>query len=313
MEEEKYDLIIIGAGPAGLTAGVYAGRYRLKTLILGKLVGGMTGEAHEICNFPSYEKVSGMELMQKMFQQVSNLGVDIKQDIVIDISGNNKSGFKIKTNNKEYFSKKIILATGTERKKLGLKGEKEFTGKGVSYCATCDAGFYKNKKAGVIGGGNSALTAALLLSKFANKVYLFYRKESFKKAEPAWIEEIKNNDKIEVMFNTEVKELTGNEKLESVKIKTSNVHGNDVKERKINLDGIFIEIGSIPQKELAEKIGLEIDNKGYTKINKNQETSVKGVFAAGDSTDNPLKQAITASSEGAIAAFSAYQEISKKE
>lgn len=311
MENTTYELIIIGAGPAGLTAGIYSGRYKLKTLILGKLVGGMAGEAYEICNFPSHEKISGMELMQKMFQQVTNLGVDIKQEVVTNISGNNKEGFKILTNQKEYLAKKVLIATGTERRKLGLEKEKELTGKGISYCATCDAGFYKDKIAGVVGGGNSALTAALLLSKFANKVYLIYRKNEFKKAEPAWIEEIKKNEKIEVILNSKVKEILGDEKLEGVIIEIAKE--GDKKNEKINLNGLFVEIGSIPEKELAEKIGVDIDEKGYIKVNKNQETSIKGIFAAGDSTNNPLKQAITASSEGAIAAYSIYEKISKNE
>ncbi|MFW6233157.1 MAG: NAD(P)/FAD-dependent oxidoreductase [Nanoarchaeota archaeon] len=294
----KYDLIIIGTGPAGLSAGVYAGRYKLKTLIIGSLPGGTASEAHKVCNFPSYEDITGFELMQKMIKQVKNLEINIKQEEVKKISGKNNN-FKIKTNKQEYECKKIIYSTGSKRKKLGLKREEELKGKGISYCATCDAGFYKDKIAGVVGGGNAALTAALLLSKFAKKVYIFYRKPEFCKAEKAWIQDIEKNNKIEPIFNSNVKDLIGDSNLKAVKLDN---------EKTIELNGLFIEVGSIPQTKIAEKLGVKMDCE-YIKTNKNQKTNIQGFFAAGDVTNNPLKQIITACGEGAIAGFQAYQEI----
>jgi len=172
--DKKYDLIIIGAGPAGLTAALYASRYKVNVLVIGMLHGGTATSAHKICNFPSYENVGGVELMMKMINQVKNLGVEIKQEEVINIG--KESFFKIVTNKGEYLSKKIIIATGSNRTKIGVDREEEFVGKGLSYCATCDANFYKDKIVGVVGGGNAALTSALLLAKIAKKS-LYYLSE----------------------------------------------------------------------------------------------------------------------------------------
>ena len=302
-EKEKYDLIIIGSGPAGLTAGVYAARYMLKTLVIGQMPGGTAGEAHEVCNFPSYDKINGFQLMHKMAQQVQQLGVKINQEEVVEIGGDNNN-FVVKTNKSEYQCKKIIIATGTKRRELNLPNEKELTGKGVSYCATCDAGFYKDKVVAVIGGGNAALTAALLLSKFATKVYIIYRKESFKKAEPAWVKDVEENEKIEVLFRTNVNSLIGKEKLQGIGLDNGD---------ELEVDGVFIEVGSVSNKKLAEKFGIKIDEDYFIEVDKKQKTSCKGIFGAGDITNNPLKQIVTACSEGAIAATSTYHEIEKGE
>jgi len=296
----NHDLIIIGTGPAGLTAGVYASRYLLKTLIIGKLPGGMISEAHKVCNFPSYKAISGMELTKKIIEQVKDLGVEIKQEAVEEIKKNKV--FEIKTNNSIYKAKKIILAIGTEKRKLNVPREKEFLGKGVSYCATCDAGFFENKTVAVIGGSNAALTAALLLSEYAKKVYIIYRKESFFRAEPAWIKKVEKNKKIELIFNTNIKEIYGENFVEGVRLDTK---------KDLKVDGVFIEIGSIPDKKFSKQLGLKTE-KGYLMVNKKQETNIKGVFAAGDITNNPLKQVVTACGEGAIAATTAYEEIKKK-
>jgi len=294
---EEYDLIIIGAGPAGLTAGVYAGRYLLKTLIIGKLPGGMISEAHKVCNFPSYKTISGMELTKKMVEQVKELGIEVKSEEVKEIKTNEV--FEIKTDNLTYKTKKIILAVGRKRKKLNILGEKEFLGKGVSYCATCDAGFFKDKDVAIVGGSNTALTAALLLAEYAKKVYIIYRKGSFFRAEPAWIKQVEKNKKIKTIFNANVQEIYGKERVEKVKLDNK----SDLK-----VDGIFVEIGSIPDEKFSKQLGLKTEKK-YIKVNKKQETNIKGIFAAGDVTDNLLKQAVTACGEGAIAATSAYEEI----
>ncbi|MGD9275567.1 MAG: FAD-dependent oxidoreductase [Candidatus Pacearchaeota archaeon] len=299
MKDKIYDLIIIGAGPAALTAAVYAARYKLNVLVLGRVPGGLINEAHKVCNFPTYEGIKGFELGQKMVAQVKAMGVLINNEEVIEIKKN--ENFKIKTKANEHFSKKIILAIGTKRRMLDVKGERDFFGRGVSYCATCDGAFYKDKKVGVVGGGNSALTAALLLSEYATEVYLIYRKDKFTKAEPAWIEQVEKNKKIKPVFNSNVVEIFGSKGVEGVKLDNN---------EEIKLDGVFIEIGSVPDEKLLKPLGLELDG-GYVVVNKNHETNVKGVFVAGDITNNPLKQVVTACAEGAIAAKTAYEEIRK--
>jgi thioredoxin reductase (NADPH) len=296
----EYEVIIIGSGPAGLTAAIYAARYKLKTLVLGQLHGGIASEAWEICNFPTYGRVKGFELMMKMIKQVESLGVEIKNEEVLDINDKNI----VKTNKKEYSAKKIIIATGTERKRLGVDKEKEFLGKGISYCATCDGGFFKDKIAGVVGGSDAALTAALLLSRFAKKVYIFYRKDKFYRAEPSWIEEVEKEKKIEPIFNVNVEKLIGKEKLEKIKLDNG---------EEINIDGLFIEIGSTPNSSLGDKLGLDKTEEGYILTDERMRTNKKNIFACGDVRKSPIKQIITACSDGAIAANCAYEEIQKDE
>lgn len=298
-----YDLICIGAGPAGLAAALYAARYRMNVLVIGQAPGGTAATAHEVCNYPGFDKISGPDLMMKMMNQVKALDVVIKQEEVMDIV--KEDIFRVKTNRGEYSSKKIIIATGSQPRKMGVEREDELTGFGVSYCATCDAGLFKNKVVGVVGGGNAALTAALLLSKFAKKVYIFYRKPSFFRAEKVWVEDAESNDKIESMFETTVENLIGEKKLEKVEV---NQKGN-VKE--IALDGLFVEIGGISNIKLAKTLGIKLEGE-YIIVDKEQKTNVHGVFAAGDVTNNPLKQITTACGEGSIATFIAYKEIIKE-
>jgi thioredoxin reductase (NADPH) len=294
---KKYDLIIVGAGPAGLTAAVYASRYKLNVLVIGKLFGGLAGEAYEVCNFPSYGKILGFQLMEKMINQVKELGVEIKGEEVSEI--NNKGFFEVITNKEKYFSKKIILAMGSERRKLQLENERKFMGKGLSYCATCDSAFYANKIVGIIGGGNTALTSALLLAKHSKKVYIIYRKNEFFKAEPAWIEQIKKEKKIEVLFDSILTKLIGKDFLEEIEINGK---------KKLKVDGIFVEIGSVPNIEIAKQLKLNLDND-YIIVDKEQRTNVSGIFAAGDITNNSFKQIVTACAEGAIAAKNVYEEL----
>jgi len=299
MKRDIYDLIIIGAGPAGMTAAVYAARYKLNVLIIGKIPGGYMGEAHEVCNFPTYDRIKGFELVQKMVGQVKKLDVEIRSEEVLDIIKGKE--FQIVTGKNKYSAKKILIATGSKRRSLGVERETELTGKGLHYCATCDAGFYKDRIVGVVGGGDAALTAGLLLSKFAKKVYIIYRRNKFVNAEPTWVEEIGKNKKIEPLFNSEIVELIGKEKLESVKLKNR---------KSLKLDGLFVEIGSVPGCVIAEKLGVKMDYN-YIAVDKNQKTNVDGVFAAGDVTNNPLKQIVTACGEGAIAGYTTYKELMK--
>jgi len=295
-----YDLVVVGAGPAGMNAAVYASRYRLKTLVIGELFGGLVSEAYEICNFLACYRIKGMELAKRMMEHAKAEGAIIKNEKVIGIK-KIKDYFEVKTSSGIYKSRSIILATGTEKRKLNLKNEDELLGKGVSYCATCDAGFFKNKIVGVVGGGDNALTSALLLAEYSKKVFIIYRRDKFYRAEPAWQEQVAKNKKIKCLFNSEVIELIGKDKLKAIKLNNGKV---------MKVDGLFIEIGTIPKKELAEQLNLKLES-GYIVVNRNQETSVKGIFAAGDITNNPLKQIITAASEGAVAAHSAYEYIAK--
>ena len=298
MQEKIYDVVIVGGGPAGLTAAVYAKRYNLNTLVVSSFIGGMILEAYEICNFPSYQTISGVDLAKSMINQVKNLGIELKKEIVKKINKKDKI-FGITTNNSAYRAKKIILATGTEKRRLNI-GEDKFLGKGVSYCATCDARFFKNKDVvAVIGGGDAALTAALLLSEYVDQVYIIYRKEKFFRGDPSWIKQAEENKKIKPIFNTQIKKIYGKEKVERIKLD----NGSDLK-----VDGVFIEIGSIPNEKFSKQIGLKTD-KGYIMVNKKQESSIEGVYAAGDITNNHLKQAVTAAAEGAIAASSSYTQI----
>lgn len=296
---EIYDLIIIGAGPAGLTAAIYAARYKLNTLVFSKTMGGLAATAHRICNFPSQNEAKGFELMQKFAKHAEELKVQIIYEEVIKIN-KDKTGFIIKTEKQEYISKKIIFAGGTERIRLNAKGEGKFLGKGVSYCATCDAAFFKDKIVGVIGGSDAALTAALLLSEFTSQVYIIYRKNKFFRAEPSWIELVEKEKKIKPIFNEEIIEIIGNKKVESVKLKSG---------KTLELDGVFIEIGSIPETKLLDDLKIKKDDKGYIITDKNQKTNINGIYASGDITNNSLKQIITACGEGAVAAYSAYKDI----
>jgi thioredoxin-disulfide reductase len=300
MKTKLYDLIIIGSGPGGLTAGIYASRYNLNSLIIGKIPGGTMSEAHKICNYPSQNNISGFELTQKMVEHVKELHGNILQEEVMEIK-HAKNKFIVKTNKKEYFAKRIILATGRIKRFLGVKGEKEFKGKGVSYCATCDGPLYRDKAVGVVGGGNAAVTAALLLAEHSKKVYIIHRGTNFPKAEPAWVEQLNKEKRIKQIFKEEVQEIYGDEKTGMQGVKLSN--GKDLK-----LDGIFIEIGSYPDPKCLQ--GIKLEKKGmYVVVDKNQRTSYKGVLAIGDITNNVLKQVITAAAEGAVAANTVYEEL----
>lgn len=296
----EYDLVIIGSGPAGMTAGIYSGRYGLKTKIFSGNYGGMAATAHKVCNFPSHKEITGLELMNKMKEQAEELNVEFEYNLVEKIIPEKKR-FKIKTSDKEIKTKKIIFATGTKHRKLNLESENKLLGRGVSYCAACDGAFFREKIVAVVGGGDSALTSAILLSQYAKKVYLIHRGNNFTSAEKIWIEQVNKNKKIEILFNEEVIEIVGEDKLKKIKLSSK---------KELELNGIFIEIGSDPETKLLDELKIKKQDK-YIKVNNEQETSIKGIFAAGDVTtnSNKFKQIITACAEGAIAANSAYNQI----
>jgi len=303
----KYDLIIIGGGPAAYTASIYASRYRLEHIIVGEKLGGLATETNKICNFPSEKEISGMDLMKKMEEHAKGLGVDILSDKIIDIK-KTKDGFCSTTQNeKKINSKTVLLTTGTKSRKLKINNENRFIGRGVSYCATCDALFYQNKNVAVVGGSDSAQVTSLYLSKIAKKVYQIYRKNELR-GDPTWIEQIKKNKKIEVIYNNNIQGLVGDKNLEEIILEKPH-QGN----KSLKIDGVFIKIGSVPDGLLTNKLKLAQNKQGYIKVNNQQETSLQGVWAAGDVTtsSNKFKQIITACSEGAIAVENIFNFIQK--
>lgn len=305
-----YDVIIIGAGAAGLTAGIYAGRRELKTLILTKDIGGQAAITDEIENWPGEMSITGPKLMEKFKKQVEKWGAEIEFAEVKEIKKENDK-FIVVNNDKEYRAKTLILCFGLEHRKLKVSGEKELTGKGVSYCATCDGPLFKNKKVGIVGGGNSALDAAEYLAKLAEKVFIFVRKDHFspntEQVLVETVEDLVDEGKVEVRWNTEVKEMKGEQKLESVKL----INNKTNETEDFELDGLFIEIGMVPKTELIENL-VDLDEKGHVKIDQACKTSVPGIFAAGDVTISPYKQLVTSAGEGCKAALSAYSHIQKQ-
>ena len=308
MNDKAYDLIIIGAGPAGLTASIYASRYRLRHLIISANLGGTIAWAHKVENYPGFLSISGIELSQKLVKHAQSLGAEIQNQEVISIEKSDENFFLVKTNqNQSYQTKTIIIATGTKRRKLNIPGEEKFLGRGVSYCATCDAAFYQDKTIAVVGGANASCSGALYLTKFAQKVYLIYRRDKLR-AMPIRVEQIQQNSKIEIIYQTNVTEIIGHQVVEKIKL-DKKYRGKDF----LTVDGIFIEIGGVPQANLAQNLNLETDQQSYIKTDKNMTTNVEGIFCAGDINDQQkqLQQAITAASEGATAAQSVYQYLGK--
>jgi len=305
---KQYSLAIIGAGPAGLTASIYASRYKIDNIVIGEAIGGLIFEAHKVCNFPTDEEITGQELTLRMKKHVEALGASILQTRVSSIEKQD-DGFKISVlSGEDILAKAIILAIGTKHRKLGLPEESKFLGRGVSYCATCDGMFYKEKTVAVIGGANSAHTSSLYLADIADKVYQIYRGDKFK-GETSWIEQVINNDNIEVIYNNQIIGLLGEDKLEKVILKEEY---NGKKE--IALDGLFVEIGTIPDLEIIKELNLDVNENGYIKVNKDQSASQTGIWAAGDITDasNSFRQVATAIGEGAVAANSAFKYLQEK-
>lgn len=308
MENKIYETIIVGAGPAGLTASIYASRYMVDHLVIGHLPGGMASEATEIHNWPGDKAINGYDLAQRMIEHAKGLGAEIIGDTVVDIKKEQEIFKVITQGQKEFQAKTVILALGTERRKLNIPGEKEFFGKGVCYCATCDGPLYRNKTIAIVGGGNAGVGAAIYLSNLVNKLYLITNEKELR-AETKLHELIYNNPKIEVILENGIKELKGDQKLSSMVLDKE--HNGQAE---IAIEGIFVEIGGIPPKELLEKINIETDQKGYIKINPDCSTNIEGLFAAGDITNgnNGFRQIVTAAASGAIAQNSVYNYLRKK-
>jgi thioredoxin-disulfide reductase len=294
-----YDVIIVGAGPAGLTAAIYTSRRNMKTLVLSKGLSDQVSETPHVENYPGFEKIKGYELIQKFEQQVKDFGVEIIFEEVVKITPK-KDGFIVETVKKNYEAKTIILAFGKIPRALNIPGEKELTGKGVSYCTTCDAPLFKNKTVAIIGGGNAALDGVLLLSKMTKKVYLVHRRDEFRGFE-AEVDKVKKRENVEFVLNHVAVEFKGDKIFRSAIIEDVNT-----KQRKeLKVDGVFVEIGSEVRTDFIKDF-VELDENNQIISNNNCETSRPGVFAAGDVTITPFKQIVVAAGEGAKAGLNAY-------
>ncbi len=300
-----YDLIIIGGGISGFSAAIYAGRYHLKSLIISELIGGAITLTDTVENFPGFSHISGQELFDRIKDHAMKYDIEVAEEKAAMIS---KKGpfFTVQTKEGSYESRTILIATGTEWKKLRVPGEEEFAGNGVHYCALCDGFNYKGKTVCVVGGSDSAAKEAMLLTEYADKVYLIYRKEKIR-AEPINIKRVTENPKIEIINNTMVMEIKGDKVVDKV-VLDKEFNGK----KELALDGIFIDIGHIPLSQLVKGIGVGLNEKEEIVINRRSETNVPGVYAAGDVTDKRFKQAITGAADGVNAVYSAYQFLSNK-
>jgi thioredoxin reductase (NADPH) len=300
---QKHDLIIVGAGPAGLGASIYASRYKLDHLIIGNEIGGQVVEASEIENWAGEISITGQTLMEKFEHHAKHLGGKI---VKADVSKIEKieDGFEVSTEEEKYQTRSIILALGMRPRKANIPGEDKFIGKGISYCATCDAMFFRGKDVVVIGGGDAAATAALHLTEFANKVTLLYL-EGGKIFEPSWDEQIQKSGKIELLECSKITGVIGDQKVSGLTY--------EIKEEKKELaaQGVFIEVGTTPGVTLAQGLGVALDEQSYIVVDQAQATNVENICAAGDVTtgSNKFRQIITAVAEGAVAAGTLYRKL----
>ncbi len=297
-KKTKFDVIIIGAGPAGYTAGIYCSRAGYNTLILsGILPGGQLVNTTEVENYPGFENgVMGPDLMIDMRKQSQRMGTTIIDDVVVDVDLR-RTPYKVLTSSEEYEGRAVIIATGANPKKMQVSGEEEFSGKGVSYCATCDGPFFRNLELIVVGGGDSAIEEATFLTKFATRVHVVHRRDELR-ASKVMQERALNNEKIQFHWDSEVTQIKGNEKMQQAVLK--NLKTNE--EKTIDVGGLFVAIGHKPNTELF-KNQIDLDEEGYIILKNKTHTNMKGVFAAGDVHDRNYKQAITAAGFGCMAAI----------
>jgi len=305
MEETPiYDLIIVGMGAAGLSAGIYTGRYRMKVLIFGAEFGGETTKAGFIENYPGFTAIDGFDLITKMHDQAKALGAEMADDRVTAVRRTGHC-FEVDAAGKTYQTNQIVFAVGAERRRLGLPNEKELAGRGVHYCVTCDGPVYSGKTIAMVGGGDASVKGVNLAAEYAKKIYLIVRGKDVT-AETINMESLaKLGEKVEVLLETGVSELVGKDKLEKIILSKPYKGSTD-----LVIDGLFVEIGAVPNVELAASLGVELDERGYIKTDNMMRTNVDGVFAAGDTVNHfgAFKQDITAAALGAVAATSAYED-----
>jgi thioredoxin reductase (NADPH) len=299
---ENWDLVIIGAGAAGLAAGIYGARSGLKTMILEeKMAGGTTSDAPTVENYPGFSQINGSELAEKMTLHCRKTGVTIREleaVIGLELQGDRKI---VKTSKATYEASAVIIATGSHYREIGAMGEKEFRGRGVSYCGVCDGPLFKGKRVLVVGGGNSAAITTLYLSGIVAEVMVAHRREAFR-AEEAYVKDIASKKNVQVFWNTEVKEIKGEKVVNKVML--FNNKSGEVKE--LTVDAVFVQVGEAPNSQLAHESGVEVNEHGYVQIDMFQRTSVPGVYSAGDVTNHPVKQVGTAVGQGITAALEAY-------
>ncbi len=310
-----WDTVIVGAGSAGMAAGIYAARFGLKTLIIGQVVGGLLNESHNVENYPGFASIPGLDLMMQFKAHCDNLKIPFEESWVHRIErahGDDpaKTVFTLHAedavgNKKTIRARTVILTMGTKHKKLGAKNEEKLSGRGVSYCATCDAAFFKNIPVAIVGGGDSAAQAGQLVSQFASHVHIIVRKEKMR-AEPINIQRLEQNPKVTLVYDTEVLEVLGETGVTGARL-SKPFNGSDI----LPIEGLFVEIGHLIQSELAAQIGVALNSHQEIIIDGESKTNVGGVYAAGDVGNRRYKQALTGASEGAIAAFSAYERIQK--
>lgn len=296
-----YDIVIIGAGMAGLTAAIYAVRAKKSVLVLEKTVqGGQIINTFNIANWPGDYKVSGVDLIHKVYDQAVTLGAEIEYGEVSEITPRSEGGFIVKTEDETYTAGSIILAVGAASKKLGLASEERLTGRGVSYCATCDGAFYKDKKVAVIGGGNTALYDALYLANIAKEVYLVHRRIEFR-GDKILVEKLKGKDNVKFVLERQPKEILGDQKVTGLELTSGEI---------LDVDGIFVAIGEKPMTENLSDL-VELDDGGYIVAGEDCATSCPGVFVAGDCRTKTVRQLVTAAADGAIAATMAVKYLDK--
>lgn len=302
---KNYDVVIIGGGPAGLSAGMYASRAALKTVVLEKgMPGGQASTTDKIENYPGFpEGIAGPDLMMKMDEQAKRFGLEFNFMEVLSVTQLPTGEFEIKTYDGEINAKSLIIATGAQSKPLGVPGEEKYKGRGVSYCATCDGAFFQGKTVAVVGGGDSAVQEGIFLTKFADKVYIIHRRNELR-ATKVLQEKAINHPKIEFILDSAITTILGEQQVEAVKVK--NLITNQ--EKAISVNGIFVYVSKAPVTELVKGF-IDINERGYIVTDAKMQTSRKGVFAAGDVRETPLRQVVTAVADGAVAAVSAEQYI----
>ncbi len=303
--KDRYDVVIIGGGPAGLSAAIYAARSLLDTVVISKDFGGQVLDAHLVENYPGFPSITGAELMARFREHAEKFGAELVQAEVKEIRRENNE-FVVITDKGETRALALIYAAGSTHRKLGVPGEKEFLGKGVSYCAICDAALFRNKVVAVVGGGNTAFMDAELLTEYAKKVFLIHRRRGFR-AEPIYVKRLQKNPKVEFVIPYVVVEILGDRKVTGVKIRNRETG----EEKILPVDGVFIDIGMVPQTDLLRPLGVELSEKGYVIVKEDMSTNVPGLFAAGDVATglNNVHQIVTAAAKGAVAALSAYNYI----
>ena len=294
-----YDIIIIGAGPSGMSAALYALRANKKVLLLEKeCFGGQIINASSIENYPALSNVSGYDFATNLYNQIKSLGVILKYEEVLEVTDKKE----VITRKGTYKGKNIIIATGLKKRKLNLENEDKLLGSGISYCATCDGNFYKNKNVAVVGGGNTALEDALYLSNIASKVYLIHRRDNFR-GEKKLISEVKEKNNIELILNSNITKIIGKDNLNSIEITDNR---NNIS--KLEIDGLFIAIGNIPDNNRFKNI-IDLDENGYIIANANLKTKTDNIYVVGDTRVKTLRQLVTATSDGAIAATEIIKEM----